>query len=298
MRGTLYALLSFFLFVLMNVSAKLLDGKFHVAELAFYRNIFGIVLTGGLIALRGGALFTLKSGRVIIVRAVIGLLSLIITFAAFQHLPLANAQTLLFTTSLMIPVAAWIVLGETFGPRRIVAVIAGFGGVCLIVGPSAEASILGVALALAAASCHTAIGVMLRHLSRSDAPLTVTFYFMLIGGILSGLAMPWIATKPDPASLPVLGLLIVSGTVAQLSLAYAYRDLQAGLMATLSYTSLLWACVLDWMVWGIKPTAPVLAGAAIIIASNLFILWREHQTREADIPAPPQPVTESAARSG
>lgn len=277
LRGAIYAGLCFFLFVIMNMAAKILDGRFHVIELAFYRNMLGVLVIGGWMALRERRLFALKSGRIIIVRALIGLLSLAITFAAFQHLPMANAQTLLFTSSLIIPVMAFFALGERVGPWRMAAIAAGFGGVCLIAGPSAQASAIGVALALAAALCHAFIGVMLRHLGRSDAPLTITFYFVLIGFVLSGAAMPFIATVPQPGTLLPLAALALSGTFAQLMLAYAYRDLQASLMAILSYTSLFWAVALDWLVWRQVPTLPMIAGALVIIASNLVILWRENR---------------------
>ncbi|MDP9195287.1 MAG: DMT family transporter [Pseudomonadota bacterium] len=211
--GTVCTMLAMLLFAVMNTGAKLLTGH-HPLEIGFYRNLFGTFLFGAIILWQGKThLLNMSSNKGLVLgRSVIGYLNLVFSFSAFQALPMANTQTLLFTGSLLVPLLGFVFLGERIGRYRYAVIISGFAGVCLIAGPTAELSALGVTWALLAALCQAAQAILLRHIGKADSPLTISFWFMAIGIILAGAAMPWVATVPDTREILILACLAIAGT--------------------------------------------------------------------------------------
>ena len=132
-------------------------------------------------------------------RAVLGALSLVTTFGAFSLMPMAETTVLLFTASLFIPVLGVIFLRESVGPYRWAAVVVGFAGVVIMTGPSGHVSALGITVAIAAALMHATLQIILRYLGRFERPETVTFYFLVIGTLITALPLPLVAVTPTLA---------------------------------------------------------------------------------------------------
>ena len=105
---------------------------------------------------------------------------------------MADAQALFFTSSLFLPVMGWLFLKERVGAHRWSAVLIGFLGMIVIVRPSGDVNMMGVTFALSAALMHASLGALLRVLGRTERPETVTFYFLVIGTAMTGLAMPFV----------------------------------------------------------------------------------------------------------
>ncbi len=230
-----------------------------------------------LLVQRRPELFKTKKPKGVAFRAIIGSVSLITTYAAFAHLPMADTTVLLFTSSLVTPILVHIFLKEHVGIYRITAIAVGLCGVILMAGPTGMTSPIGVGLALAAAIMHAMMYTTLRYLKTEDS-LTVTFYFILAGAVVPGIFfMPFIAAPIQ--NLFELGLFLmlgISGGMAQLCLANAHRHAPASLVAPLNYTGLIWATMFDIAIWAKIPGWPVFIGGAIIIASSLFIIYREN----------------------
>jgi len=275
------ALGAFFMFTVMNVFAKLLSAQHSVIEIAFYRNLIAsmpflfIVFVLG----RRQILVIRSKPSLVGLRAVLGVVSLVTTFAAFSLMPMAETTVLLFTASLFIPVLGVFFLGERVGPWRWAAVVIGFAGVVVMTGPAGNANMLGVTVALAAALMHATLQIVLRYLGRYESPETVTFYFMVIGTLVTALPLPFVAVTPTLAEVPLLFGVGLSGALAQWLLSTAFRNAPAAIVTVFNYSGIVWATLFGWLIWNDWPLPSVLAGAAIVIASNALIIWRESRRR-------------------
>lgn len=275
------ALGAYFMFSLMVVFAKILSATHSVIEIAFYRNLVGSIpflfIAFGLG--RREILIMRTKPLWVGIRAVGGTVSLVVTFAAYSLMPLADTTALLFTASLFIPVLSVIILKETVGPWRWSAIAVGFAGVLIMTRPTGDVYLLGISIALAAALMHAGLQIILRYLGRYERPVTISFYFFVIGTAVTALAMPFVAVAPTVEEVPLLLGVGLSGAAAQWLLSVAYRNAPAAIVTVFNYTSIIWATFFGWMIWNDWPLPAVMVGAAIVIASNLLILWRESRAK-------------------
>ena len=280
-RGMIAAMGAFFMFTVMNVFAKLLSVNHSVIEIAFYRNLIACIPFLFLVFVLGKReILVIRSQPAAVgFRAVIGAISLTTTFAAFSIMPMAETTVLLFTASLFIPVLGVIFLRERVGPYRWVAVAIGFVGVVVMAGPAGNVNALGIAVALFAALMHATLQIILRYLGRYERPETVTFYFLVIGTLVTALPLPFVYVTPTIAEVPLLFGVGLSGAAAQWLLSTAFRCAPAAVVTVFNYSSIVWATLFGWMIWNEWPIPTVLAGSAIVIASNALVIWRESRTR-------------------
>lgn len=275
-KGITSAVLAFFLLTVMNVFVKLLAENHHVIEIAFYRNALPVALLLAYAALaRSPQIFKTRKPKAMAFRVLIGTIGLFATFGAVKLLPLADATVLFFVSTLIAPILSVILLKEYMGPHRWMAVLIGFTGVLLIAQPHGDFQLLGTLVALAAALCHSIVQVTLRYL-KAESSLNVAFYFMLGGASISALFMPFLATMPAPIEILYIIGLAASGGTAQYFLTSAFRHAPAGVIVPFNYTGLIWATGFDILIWNYVPGWPVFAGAAIIIISKLYFIYREH----------------------
>lgn len=284
------ALGAFLMFTIMNVFAKLLSEQHSVVEIAFYRNVIAtlpfLFLIFGL-GRREILVIREKTG-LIMARAVLGTVSLVGTFAAFSLLPMADATVLLFASSLFIPILGVLVLRESVGPYRWAAVVTGFIGVLIMARPTGEVYALGVAIALGAAFLQAILQIILRYLGRHERPETITFYFFLIGALVTAIPLPFIAVRPTLAEVPMLLGVGLSGAAAQWLFSTAFKHAPATIVTIFNYSGIIWATLFGWLIWNDWPLPVVFAGAAIVIASSVLIIWREsrqHRLTDAAIRA-------------
>ncbi|MCB1651836.1 MAG: DMT family transporter [Alphaproteobacteria bacterium] len=277
LHGMAYALLSIFLLSVMSACAKTLSETHHVVETVFYRNAIALIpfLTYILVFKKYEYLKTNRPFRVML-RVLVGTTGLFVTFAAWKHLPLADATVIFFTSTLLAPALAFFILKEHIGPHRWSAILIGFTGILFIAHPSGEADLLGIAFAFCAALLHSCIHIILRSL-KTESHMMVTFYFILGGALIPALAMPFIATPVHSEEIPIFLLLGLTGGAAQILLAGAYRYAPVSVVAPFHYTGLIWASGFDILIWKTVPGWSVFVGAAIIITANLYILHRERK---------------------
>jgi drug/metabolite transporter (DMT)-like permease len=268
---------AYFMFTVMYVFAKLLSVNHSVIEIAFYRNL--IACMPFLILIFGFGhrdILVIRSKPTVVgLRALFGSISLMTTFTAFSLMPMADTTVLLFTASLFIPILGVFFLGERVGPYRWAAVIIGFTGVIIMVQPTGDVYTLGIAVAMVAACMHAALQVVLRYLGRFERPMTVTFYFVVIGTLVTALPLPFVAVQPTMAEVPLFFGVGLSGAAAQWLLSTAFRHAPAAIVTVFNYSSIVWATLFGWMFWNEWPLPAVLAGAVVVIASNLLMIWRE-----------------------
>ncbi|MBT6211173.1 MAG: EamA family transporter [Woeseia sp.] len=146
-------------------------------------------------------------------------------------------------------------------------------------GPAGSVNGLGVTVALIAALMHATLQIILRYLGKFERPETVAFYFLVIGTLVTALPLPFVAVTPTVAELPLLLGLGLSGAAAQWLLSVAFRNAPAAIVTVFNYSGIVWATFFGWLIWNDWPLPAVLAGAAVVIASNGLVIWRESRTR-------------------
>jgi drug/metabolite transporter (DMT)-like permease len=268
---------AFFMFAVMNLFAKLLSEHHSVIEIAFWRNLISSVpfLIAIFVFGRRDILVVRAKPALIGIRAILGWVSLVLTFTAFSLMPMADTTVLLFTSTLFVPVLGVILLKESVGPYRWTAIVIGFVGVAIMAHPSGQMHTWGILVAICAALLQAAMQILLRYLTAYERTVTITFYFFVIGTFLSALPLPFVAVRPTLAEVPLLIGVGVSGAAAQWMLTVAFRNVKAVIATVFNYSGIVWATLFGWLVWYDFPAPVVLIGAAVVIASNLLVVWRE-----------------------
>lgn len=259
-----------------------------VFEIVFFRNAFAFVPLG-LYIWRTTGWTVLKTQRPLghLHRSAVGLLGMICSFNALQHLALTEATAFTFAAPLFMTALSALMLREFVGRHRWGAVLVGFVGVLIMVRPEpGHMNAVGVAFALTAALGSALAMVQIRQIAVTEKGPTIVFYFTLAGTVvgLAGCLFHWVT--PDPMTLAVLILGGLIGGVGQLFLTEAIRVAPVGVVAPFDYTQLIWAAILGFLVWGELPHAATLAGAAVVAASGLYILHRELQRFRRPGPVP------------
>jgi drug/metabolite transporter (DMT)-like permease len=248
-----------------------------VFEIIFFRNFFAFVPLAIYVA-RTTGFEVLKTHRPLghLTRASVGLMSMVCSFSALQHLPLTEATALQFTSPLFMTALSALFLAEPVGRHRWGAVVVGFLGVLVMARPvPGQMNVLGVTLGVLGALGAAGAMVTIRQIAATERGPTIVFYFTLAGAALglAGSALHWVT--PDPLTL---GLLITAGLVGgvgQLLLTEALRNAPVGVIAPFDYTQLVWATAFGFVIWGELPQPLTLIGAVIVAASGVYILRRE-----------------------
>ena len=261
----------------MNTCAKLVSTDHNAVELVFYRGLTALALLVPYMALtRPMSVFTTRRAGAHLYRALAGNLGVGFVFWAYSLLPMADTTALLFAAPLFTTALSPILLKERVDGARWLAVLVGFGGVLLIVRPSPAlighpAALIGLAAALMMAL----VDMALRNLGRTDDPLTTVFYFILIGVVVSGVYTLFWGSAPRRAHLGVLAAMGAFTAIQQVAKTTAFRHAEASYLAPYTYSAIVWAALAGWLFWRELPSLPVILGALVIIASNLYLVWGE-----------------------
>jgi drug/metabolite transporter (DMT)-like permease len=278
-------LLSVALFSLMNLLLKLAEaGGAAFGEIIFFRQFGAAVLVTAVIAAGPG----LRSVRTAIfpahlLRAVVGLTAMALTFAAILMLPLAEATAIGFSMPIFATVLGALLLREPTGWRRWTAVVAGFVGVLIVAQPSGgHMQMLGAALGIGAALCTAFVSILIRRIGRTERAMTTVWWFSALA-TLALLPFYLLAAKAHPpltwAILSAIGLL---GGAAQIAMTESLSRGPIAVVVPMDYTALIWATLLGWLAFGTLPVAATWLGAPLIVGSGLFIVWREHVRRRTE----------------
>lgn len=276
------------LFALMNLLIKLAEAHgARLGELLFFRQ-GGAALLAVAVVVAGPGLPSLRSERMgaHVVRAVLGLSTMALTFSAVLRLQLAEVTTIGFSMPIFATLLGVLVLGERTGWRRWAAVMAGFAGVVIVAqpghGPGGGLPLDGALFGLAGAFGTAWISILLRGLGRTEPPLTTVFWFSILSmpplGVVYGAAA---GPHPPLVWATLLGIGLIGGA-AQLAMTASLARGPVSVVAPMDYTSLLWATALGWLVLGTLPAPQVWWGAPLIVGSGLYIVWREHVRRRTE----------------
>ncbi|SLN61392.1 Riboflavin transporter [Pseudoruegeria aquimaris] len=283
-RGIGMVVLAVGMFTIMATAVKATSDHVPPGQAMFFRSAVTLPIVIAMLLARGemhGALHT-KHPLGHLMRGLTGSAAMGMGFASLAYLPLPEATAIRFSTPLFVVVLAALMLGERFRLIRLSAVAAGLLGVSIILAPrltgdlGSQAS-LGALLTLGSAFCASLSQIQVKMLSGKENTATIVFYFAICSLVLSLFTAPfgWVVPTPGEAAILLFGAAV--GSAGQLLLTGAYRHADASLVAPFTYSSMIWSLILGFIVFGDLPTAQMLLGAGIVIASGIVIAWREQQ---------------------
>lgn len=276
--GISLALANMALLAVMSAIVKWLGQDYHVFQITFFRNICSFLVVLPMVWYMGGiSAIKTKKPKFHIFRGVFGVTAMLLLFSSYTLLPLADATALGFTAPLFLTVLSWPLLGERVGRLRWAAVLIGFAGAVIMARPTGDATWFGIGVALAAAFMVSMVMVMVRRMNNTENPVAIIFYFTVTATVVTSMLVPFVWKTPDMAGLGLMTLLGVIGGVNQMLLTLAYRFAPAVLVVSFNYTSIIWASILGYLIWADVPGWHVIAGATVVMASGMFITFREIQ---------------------
>lgn len=296
-RRTLHAiglkLASVALFVVMQALVKYTAERVPPGEAVFFRSFFALPVILAWIAFRGqlslGLLPKAPLGH--FWRGLMGTLSMGLGFAALAYLPLPEVTAIGFAAPLLAVVFAAMYLDERVPKLNWLAVLLGLCGVLIVLYPrftvfnrttSGHAELLGVSLVLGCAVFAALAQTVVRKLLATDRTPIIVLWFAVTATSLSLLTLPFGWVMPTPTDFTALLASGIVGAAAQILMTESYRHAGASTVSPLDYSSLLFALVIGYAVFGEAPSLSLLLGAPLVILAGVLVAlgkgnWREDQ---------------------
>jgi drug/metabolite transporter (DMT)-like permease len=285
--GISIKLVSILLFALMSVLVRYLGDRIPLGQVVFFRSAFALLPIIAIYAWRGELATAFRTRRPLghITRGCISVVGMFLNFAALARLPLVDATAISFAGPFITVALAALILKERVRTYRWCAVAAGFGGVVVMLWPyldvhalvasGSTATTVGAACAVASAFTNSGAVIQTRRLTDSESTSSIVFYFSLICGLFGLASLPFAWSTPSAPELAALIAIGIIGGLSHIFLTESYRYAPASVVAPFDYIALLWAFFFGYVLFGEIPSLYVYAGAVIVAASGLFVIWRE-----------------------
>jgi drug/metabolite transporter (DMT)-like permease len=273
-------------FACLDTMAKFLNGYMDTLQVVWARYTGALVLALAISnPFSRPALMVTRRPVLQVGRSVLLLASTLLNFFALRYLQLDQALAIVFSTPFFVAILSGPVLGEWVGLRRWTAICVGFVGVLLVARPGFGGIHPAALISLAAAAFYAAYSISTRMLSRTDSSETTLFYSNLVGAAAMIPVLPFVWTTPrEPLIIALMVVCGAFGTIGHYLLILAHRLAPPALLAPFIYTQIVWVIILGYLVFADVPTGWTLAGAAVVVASGLFILYREQVRGPRQLP--------------
>lgn len=273
-----------FLFTAMSALVKALSAEFPPGQMVFFRSLFAVPVIVLWLMSRGELVqgFVVKRPMGHFWRGVLGTTAMGLTFTGLSLLPLPEVTAIGYATPIFTLILAALLLGERIRLIRIGAVAIGLLGVLIMIWPrlgSADlgtGATIGALCVLGATLARGFVQIHIRQLVQVDHPAAIVFYFSMTATLLSALTAFWGWTMPTLNQALILITMGFIGGVAQILVTSSYRFGQASMLAPYDYTTMLFAIFIGYVWFDELPTLAILLGAALVIAGNAVVIWREH----------------------
>lgn len=275
-KGAVLALIAFSLFATHDVFIKALGATYSPIQIVFFSVLLSFPLAT-LMLMRDATPGTLVPVHPwwMAVRTIGVVITGVSAFYAFAALPLTQTYAILFATPIIITVLSIPILGEIVRWQRWLAVIIGLLGVLIVLRPGSTELTLGHAAAVIAAISGALVSIVVRKIGSEERTVVMMLYPMVGNFVVMGIALAFVY-KPMP--LEHLGMLAIISLIAWIAgrlIISAYRAGEAAIVAPMQYSQILWATVFGLFFFGETTDLYTAVGAAVIIGSGLFIVFRE-----------------------
>ncbi|SFS12483.1 DMT family transporter [Yoonia litorea] len=285
LRGAAFMVLAMLCFAIEDALIKVLAGRIPAGQ------VLGLICFGGLVifllwsTLRGMPLWdeAYLNGRVIL-RSFCEVVGSCFFVSALALIPLTTASAVIQATPLVVAMGAALFLQQEVGWRRWLAIGVGFFGVLLIIRPGFEGFVPATLLAVGGMLGLAARDLLTRSLRVQISGMQLgihAFAFVAPAGYIVSLAQGQPIVVPSGDEWWLLGVSVVVGMFAYLAIVAATRGGNAGIISSFRYSRMVFALIIGYLVFAETPDAPTLFGAAIVIASGVYTLWREARLARA-----------------
>lgn len=274
------------LFTGLDTIAKYLTQDYSIFQVAWARYTFAVVAMMVLMppAYRRRPLASAWPALQLLRSALLAGITLLF-FLAVSYLPLADVTSVAFATPLIVTALGALVLGEIVGIRRWTAVFVGFCGVLIIVRPTGTVH-WAVFVTLVMAAGNAVFQILTRVAARYDSPHTSAAYTAIVGAIVLTVAAPFVWKAPDLTGWVLHVLIGIAGGAGHYALASAYNHAPASTLAPFAYLQLVWITIAGLIVFGDFPDGWTILGASIVVASGIYVFYREARRRREGSPTP------------
>jgi drug/metabolite transporter (DMT)-like permease len=287
--GIALKVLSALAFTLMSAGVKTVSADYPTGEIVFFRSAFALVPLIVWLRWQGDLINAVRTTNIAghLLRGLIGTCGMFASFVALSYLPLPDTVAIGYAAPLITVLLAAVLLKETVRAYRWSAVVIGFIGVLIMLTPHFNASsiarglsggpAIGAVFALFAAFCAAGATIQVRRLTQSEKTGAIVLYFSLMTTFLglSTIVLGW--RLPGLGDFGLLVLTGILGGIGQILLTQAYRYGDASLLAPFEYTTMIWALLAGWFIFGQLPQAAVIVGGVIVSAAGVFVVWRERR---------------------
>ena len=276
-QGALWLVSGGFIFTSTGVMIRLLSTQIESVQTAFFRAVISVIILLPMIA--AGRVKPWHSKRLAghFWRTAMGTTSMVLGFYAVSMLPLADATAIAFSQPLFSVVVAALIAGEKVRWRRWSATVVGFAGVLVMVQPGEGSLQWGALVALANAATVALSILLVKRLSDSETPLMILTQFAIFSTLLLVVPAIWVWRWPDLWGWVLAIGIALTATVGQYFWVQAFKSGEMSAVAPFEYLRLPFAVFAGWLIWGEMPVVWTYVGAAIVIASALYIAHREAQ---------------------
>jgi drug/metabolite transporter (DMT)-like permease len=275
-------------FVIMQAIIKGLSDRIPTGEAVFFRSAFACPVIVVWLAWRHELATGFRTNDPLghFWRGLAGTMAMGLSFAGLGLLPLFEVQAIGYAAPLLVVIFAAMFLGEQVRAFRLGTVALGLTGVLVILSPRMTAfgdgglddrESLGAALVLMSAICAALAQVFVRKLVHTETTSSIVFWFSVTAACLSLVTVPFGGVTPTPGEAALLVTAGLLGGVGQILLTSAYRGADASVVAPFDYSSILLALGIGFFVFGEVPTGQMLAGAGIVMAAGVLVIWRERR---------------------
>jgi drug/metabolite transporter (DMT)-like permease len=288
LRGIALKLISVLVFIVMASLIKAVADRVPPGQTVFFRSFFAIPVIVAWLALQGELARGWRTRNPMghVWRGLVGTAAMGLGFAGLGYLPLPEVTAIGYAAPLLTVVFAAMFLGEQVRAFRIGAVVLGMAGVLIVLSPrltltgggtvqATEA--FGAMLVLSSAVFAALAQVFIRKLVLTEPTSAIVFWFSVTASVLALATLPFGWVWPTPGDAAILVACGFLGGVGQIFLTQAYREADASLVAPFDYASMLFALAIGYWAFAEVPTPTMLAGAALIVAAGVAIIWRERR---------------------
>jgi drug/metabolite transporter (DMT)-like permease len=271
-------LASMFCFAVVDTLAKSVALTYPANEVTFFRMLFGLVPAIAM-CLHGERTFADRVRRLDIKGQLWRALTLLgassLFFAGLPYIPLGEAVAIAYSETLLVVVLAPLMLKERMSKRGAWCALIGFAGVLLVVRPGGgQSAWFGPVLLLGSALFGALSLIQIKRIRDTDDSRTTVMFFTVVGTLVMACTLPLSWKTPTPGALAIMAMMGAMATAGQLLVTVAFRRADAGALAPFNYTSIAWAALFAYVIWG-ETIAPLsMTGIALIVGSAIAVAWQ------------------------
>jgi drug/metabolite transporter (DMT)-like permease len=274
-QGMALMLFSTVCFVCMQSMIRHVGQTLPPFEVAFFRNLFGLVALTPIFLQQGLTPLRTKKLHLHLTRGAIQVIGMLAFFTGVTMIPLAQVTALSFSAPLFATLLAILVLGERVRIRRISALVLGFVGMLIVVRPGAQEINLGTMLIICSSFTWGIAIAIIKSMSKTESSATLTVYMGLVLTPISGVFAFFVWQTPTWEQLGWLFMIGCLGTIGHLAFAQSFKRADSSAVLPLDFTRLIWASAIGYLVWSEIPDAWAWIGGSLIFSSATYIAYRE-----------------------